>query len=142
MKFKKSILVFTFVVVISSLPYAEIKADDYNNSTEVVMFDSLTGKYGSCSRNFEVSAEEPFFKLWLYNTCGTRITYTVTKDTDYGEVAIGPYTLEDGDEVEKFGYKSINDGGIFYVNVTSSDGRDLSGSVGVRTSSTFTELQY
>lgn len=75
MKFKNSILVFTFVLVISFLPYA------------------VTGKYGSCSRKFEVSAEKSFFKLWLYNTCGTRITYTVTKDTDYGEVAIGPYTL-------------------------------------------------
>lgn len=154
MKFKKSILALTLVSAVSFPSYAfaahEIKVDNYGKSeinrpvpysTEVVMLDSLSGKYGSCSRKFEVSAEKPFFKLWLYNTCGTRITYTVTKDTDYGEVAIGPYTLEDGEEVEKFGYKSINDGGTFYVNVTSSDGRDLSGSVGVRTSSTFTELQ-
>lgn len=29
----------------------------------------------------------------------------------------------------------------FYVNVTSSDGRELSGQVGVRVATTYTELQ-
>lgn len=109
--------------------------------TSVVLSEKLVGSRGSYSTRFEVSSDLPFFKLWLENTCGTKITYTVTKGTGSGEVAIGPYTLDSGKQDIKFGYKSINDGGTFYVNVTSSDGRELSGNVGVRTSSTFTELQ-
>lgn len=110
--------------------------------TYVVLSTTLTGGDGSYSKRFEVPSDLPFFKLWLENTCGTRITYTVTKITDSGEVVIGPYTLDSGKQDTKFGYKSINDGGTFYVNVTSSDGRELSGNVGVRVSNRkFNELQ-
>lgn len=139
--------------VFTSIVFAthEIRIDNYTENevvrpmpreTSVVLSEKLVGSRGSYSTRFEVSSDLPFFKLCLENTCGTRITYTVTKSTGSGEVVIDPYTLDSGKQDTKFGYKSINDGGTFYVNVTSSDGRELLGNVGVRVSNRkFNELQ-
>lgn len=111
-------------------------------ASEKVVDKSLTDPNGSQSVRFDLTSDMTYYKVWIDNTSSRKYNVTVTYKTSTGDV-IEEFTVGAGKRVTKYYEGKV---GLFssktrYVNITSTDGSALSGTVAVRIASTLGELQ-
>lgn len=111
-------------------------------ASEKVVDKNLTDPDGSQSVKFNLTSDMNYYKVWIDNTSSRKYNVTVTYKTSTGDV-IEEFSVGAGKRVTKYYEGKV---GWFlsktrYVNITSTDGSALSGTVAVRIASTLGELQ-
>jgi len=108
-------------------------------SSSVPLTATLNSSTGSQSNSFNTSTGEPFYKVWVENTSTHSYTVTVTKDSPSGATQ-ATFTVAAGTQNEVRMNSSTGGVGTRYVNVTSTGGYALQGTVSVRIATTSSEL--
>ncbi len=110
-------------------------------ATDKIVNKRLSDSDGNQSVKFNLTDEMPHYKIWIDNTSSSDYNVTVTYKTSTGDV-IESFEVPAHNRATKY-YSGNLDwfrSTKRYVNITSSDGSELSGTVAIRIGSTLDEL--
>lgn len=94
-----------------------------------VINESIHGSRGSASYRFSTSRSQPHYRVWIDNTTGTSMNVSVGGNS---------FNVPANRSISRV--YTANSPGERTVNITSSDGRPLSGTIAVRVAQNLSDL--